>query len=230
MPQGDDIRVMFAGIAGRYDLLNRLLSLRIDRRWRRRTVRAVAPPRPGRILDLCCGTADLALDLAASGQAVTGVDFCREMLVIGRRKARRLGNAAPRLVEADALSLPFATGSYDGATVAFGVRNLQDLDRGLAEAARILKPGAVLAVLEFGRPRGRLLSPLYAFYLNVLVPLVGRLVSRDRGAYGYLSTSIQAFEDQQTFPRRLEKAGFVDIHCENLSGGIAALYTARKPD
>jgi demethylmenaquinone methyltransferase/2-methoxy-6-polyprenyl-1,4-benzoquinol methylase len=230
---------MFAGISRRYDFLNRLLSLGIDRGWRRRTVAAVSRAVPAggaarrRVLDLCCGTGDLALELAAEGFEVTGLDFCHEMLVIGRDKA---GNGPadapgtpPRMVEADALSLPFPDASYDGATAAFGVRNLADLNRGLAEAARVLRPGGVLAILEFAQPRNRTLAALYRIYLNGIVPLVGRLVSRDDGAYGYLSTSIQAFEDQSAFPKHLERAGFTSIRCDDLTGGVAALYTARKP-
>ena len=232
MPDGSAIRAMFAGISGRYDLLNRILSLGIDRGWRRRTVEAVAGPgerAPRRIVDLCCGTGDLSLALASRGLSVTGVDFCHEMLLLGRRKAAPLGEGAPRMIEADALALPFADGLYDGATVAFGVRNLENLDRGLAEAARILRSGGILAVLEFASARGPLLKVLYRLYLNGLVPLVGRMLTRDGGAYGYLSSSIQAFEDQSTFPPRLRRAGFTSVNCTELTGGIAALYTAVKP-
>lgn len=226
---------MFAAISRRYDLLNRVLSLGVDRGWRRQTVQAISRPpggdheQPRRVVDLCCGTGDLSVALASCGHDVTGVDFCHEMLVIGRRKGALLGEAAPRMVEADALALPFPDGSYDGATVAFGVRNLQDLGRGLAEAARILRPGGTLAVLEFGRPRGAVLKGLYRIYLNGVVPLVGRLISRNRRAYEYLSSSIQTFEDQEAFPRHLRQAGFTRIACTDLTGGIAALYTARKP-
>jgi demethylmenaquinone methyltransferase/2-methoxy-6-polyprenyl-1,4-benzoquinol methylase len=157
------------------------------------------------------------------------VDFCHEMLVLETRRASGLGAAAPRVVEADALALPFRDGLYDGAAVAFGVRNFEDLDRGLAEAARVIRSGGTLAVLEFGRPRGLLLGGLYRLYLGRIVPLVGRLVAGAPAAYGYLSCSIQGFEDQAAFPRRLERAGFTSIRCTDLTGGIAALYTARKP-
>jgi len=230
---------MFARISPRYDLLNRLLSLGIDQRWRGRVVSAISGggevspsgdrQRRRRILDLCCGTGDLALQLAARGHDVTGVDFCHEMLHIGRGRSSPRVSAAPRLVEADALALPFSDESYDGATVAFGVRNLENLDRGLAEAARVLRSGGTLAVLEFGRPEGRFLASLYGIYLGRIVPFVGRLVAGAPAAYGYLSSSIQSFEDQTTFPARLERAGFTSVRCVNLTGGIAALYTARKP-
>ncbi len=171
----------------------------------------------------------MALALAARGYAVTAVDFCHDMLALGRRRAEGLGRGGPRIVEADALSLPFRDGAYDGATVAFGVRNLEDLDRGLAEAARILRAGGTLAVLEFGRPKGRILPFLYRLSLGKVVPFTGRLVAGAPAAYGYLSTSIQGFDDQEAFARRLERAGFTSNRCTDLTGGIAALYTARKP-
>ncbi len=229
---------MFAEISPRYDILNRLLSLGIDRAWRARAVAALAPSvrsdRRSRgsappALDICCGTGDLSLELATGGFAVTGVDFCHEMLVLGRSKAQRNGLHALRLAEADALSLPFRDGSFEAATIAFGVRNLQDLATGLGEMMRVLRPGGRLAVLEFGRPRGPLLSFLYRAYLSSFVPLVGRLVSGDPQAYTYLSTSIRGFHDQEVFPRLLRDAGFSEVRVEELTGGIANLYLARKP-
>lgn len=230
---------MFAGIARRYDLLNRLLSLGIDRGWRRRTVRRLDPPAgrggkaidgpPPRVLDLCCGTGDLSLALSDGGFRVTGLDFCHEMLVLGRAKAAGRSGGPVGLAEGDALHLPFPEGIFSGTTVAFGVRNLEDLPAGLLEILRVLRPGGRLAVLEFGRPRGPVLSRLYHLYLNGLVPLVGRLISGNGGAYSYLSTSIQGFPDQTIFPGHLAEAGYVDIHVEELTGGIANLYTARKP-
>lgn len=229
---------MFAGISPRYDLLNRLLSLGVDRGWRARTVAALSPSvrsacrsreNAPPALDICCGTGDLSLELAGGGFAVTGVDFCHEMLVLGRSKAQRNGRHTLRLAEADALSLPFRDGSFEAATVAFGVRNLQDLAVGLGEMMRVLRPGGRLAVLEFGRPRGFLLSLLYRVYLSSFVPLVGRLVSGDVQAYTYLSTSIRGFHDQTIFPRLLRDSGFSDVRVEELTGGIANLYLARKP-
>jgi len=230
MPESALVRRMFSGISPRYDLLNRLLSLGIDRGWRRRTVAALrngGPEGPGRALDLCCGTGDLALELASGGFRVTGVDFCHEMLVRGRQKAR--GAEAVRLAEGDALRLPFPDGVFTAASVAFGIRNLQDMDAGLAEMARVLRPGGRLAVLEFGRPRGWLLPLLYKVYLNAWVPVVGRLVSGDRAAYGYLASSIQAFPDVSVVEGRLLRAGFSRVEIEPLTGGIAWLYLATKP-
>jgi len=184
-------------------------------------------------LDMCCGTGDLSLDLAASGYRVTGIDFCHEMLAIARRKAARNarlpGGAAFRVAEADALRLPFRDGTFAVAAVAFGVRNLEDLDAGLREIARVLAAGGRLAVLEFGRPRAPVVGTLYSAYLRGFVPLLGRLISGDGGAYAYLSSSIQAFPDQSEFPERLRRAGFTDVRCEDLTLGVAALYTATKP-
>jgi demethylmenaquinone methyltransferase/2-methoxy-6-polyprenyl-1,4-benzoquinol methylase len=229
---------MFAGISSRYDLLNRLLSLGVDRSWRRRTVSALLGSFPGggaraatslTALDICCGTADLALDLARGGFRVTGVDFCHEMLVLGRSKCGRADGLGPRLAEADALKLPFRDGTFAAATVAFGVRNLQDLDGGLAEIRRVLVPGGSLGVLEFGRPGGPLTASLYWIYLNGYVPVAGRVLSGDRSAYAYLASTIQAFPDQKTFPRRLAGAGFTGVRVEELTGGIANLYLATKP-
>jgi demethylmenaquinone methyltransferase / 2-methoxy-6-polyprenyl-1,4-benzoquinol methylase len=229
VPEATSIKMMFAGISPRYDLLNRLLSFGIDRIWRRRAVAALGASASGRVLDICCGTGDLGIDLSAAGGTVTGVDFCHEMLVLGRGKSARGGRALLRVAEADALRLPFSEGCFSAVAVAFGVRNLQDLDGGLREMARVLRPGGRLAVLEFGRPRAAAMRVLYAAYLNVWVPLVGRLVSGDGKAYAYLSSSIQAFPDQTLFPARLQRAGFTGVRCEDLTGGIAALYVAVKP-
>lgn len=240
LPEAGAIKRLFAGISPRYDLLNRLLSLGMDRAWRRRTAAAVldglapAGGAPRRILDLCSGTGDLAIELAHAGLEVTGADFCHEMLVIGREKAGRIRerDGRPRsaitMAEADALRLPFPDATFSGAAIAFGVRNLEDLDAGLREFHRVLKPGGRLAVLEFGRPRGAVIGALYSIYLNLAVPIVGRLVSGSREAYAWLSSSIQAFPDQAAFPDRLKRAGFTDVRAQSLTFGIAALYVGRK--
>jgi demethylmenaquinone methyltransferase/2-methoxy-6-polyprenyl-1,4-benzoquinol methylase len=240
LPEAGVIKRMFAGISPRYDLLNRLLSFGVDRGWRRKAVEAVVDgnrsgrggPGAARVLDLCCGTGDLSIALAREGVRVTGADFCHEMLVIARAKAAGIHQPTGTIgmTEADALRLPFPDATFEGATVAFGVRNLQDLDAGLAEFLRVLKPGGRLAVLEFGRPQGPVVGSFYSLYLNLFVPIVGRLISGSREAYDWLSTSIQAFPDQTAFPSRLERAGFLEVRCENLTFGVAALYVARKPE
>ena len=234
-PQSDVVRVggegkrsyvrdVFTAIAPRYDFLNHLLSLNTDRRWRRRAVRRLGwECRPdGVYLDLCAGTLDLAAALAAADGfrgRVIGADFVIPMLARGRGKSPRV-----RPVGADALELPFPDSKFDGALVGFGVRNLADLDRGLREAHRVLKPGARLVILEFTTPRFAPLRALYLFYFRRLLPLIGRAVSKHTDAYTYLPESVLHFPGPDGFSRRLEAAGFRDVHYELLSGGICALH------
>jgi demethylmenaquinone methyltransferase/2-methoxy-6-polyprenyl-1,4-benzoquinol methylase len=214
---------MFTAIAPRYDLLNHLLSLNVDRRWRRTAVRRIGwEARPAGIyLDLCCGTMDLAAELARAPGFhgnVVGADFVVPMLARGRNKAPRI---AP--VGADALALPFPDARFDGAMCAFGVRNLADLDAGLAEAARVLRPGARFVVLEFATPRLAPLRAAYLFYFRRVLPVVGRVVSKHTGAYTYLPESVLAFPEPEALARRLAGAGFSEIGVERLTGGICAV-------
>jgi demethylmenaquinone methyltransferase/2-methoxy-6-polyprenyl-1,4-benzoquinol methylase len=215
---------MFTAIAPRYDLLNHLLSLNVDRRWRRVAVARLGwEARPdGTYLDLCAGTMDLAAVLAGRPGfrgRVVGADFVVPMLARGRGKSSR---AAP--VGADALALPFPAASFDGAMVGFGVRNLADLDAGLAEAARVLKPGARFVVLEFTTPRFAPLRAAYLFYFQRVLPLIGRAVSKHTDAYSYLPESVLAFPDPDALAARLRAAGFHDVRYELLSGGICAVH------
>lgn len=228
LPRGGDkrayVRAMFAAIAPRYDLLNRLLSLTIDQRWRRLAIRRLGwDSRPdGTYLDLCAGTLDLAAQLAGQagfGGRVIGADFVVPMLRRGRHKA-----AAVVPVAADALRLPFGDAQFDGAVVGFGVRNLADLDRGFAEAARVLKPGAPFVVLEFSTPRPRVLRWLYLFYFRRILPAIGRLVSRHGTAYAYLRDSVLAFPSPDQLAERMRRAGFRDVTYESLTWGIAVLH------
>ncbi|MBI2822441.1 MAG: bifunctional demethylmenaquinone methyltransferase/2-methoxy-6-polyprenyl-1,4-benzoquinol methylase UbiE [Acidobacteria bacterium] len=221
---------MFASIAPRYDLLNHLLSLSVDRLWRRRLVRQLNGLNPsGLILDVCTGTADLAIELARKGNVV-GIDFCHPMLVIGRDKVRSRKLAGRiRLAEGDALCLPFATGAFDAVTVAFGVRNLEELQRGLQEFFRVLRPGGTLAILEFSRPVVPVFREIFQFYFDHIVPLLGRAVSGREGPYRYLPESVRKFPNREDFCRILRQCGFEGAANCNLSGGIAALYTASKP-
>lgn len=222
------VREMFTAIAPRYDFLNHLLSLNIDRRWRKAAVARLgweANPR-GTYLDLCAGTMDLAALLARQPGfqgTVVGADFVVPMLALGRAKATR---AVP--VAADALTLPFAEARFDGAMVGFGVRNLTDLDAGLAEAARVLKPGSRFVVLEFATPRFALLRALYLLYFRRVLPAVGRAVSKHTDAYSYLPESVLAFPEPEAFAGRLAAAGFTDVGYERLTGGIAALHHATR--
>lgn len=222
------VRGMFSAIAPRYDFLNHLLSLNADRRWRRRAVRRLGwEARPdGTYLDLCAGTLDLAAVLARAPGfrgRVIGADFAVPMLRLGRGKAAR---AAP--VGADALALPFPDGRFDGAMVAFGVRNLADLDRGLSEAARVLKPGARFVVLEFATPRFPPLRAAYLFYFHRILPAIGRAVSKHRDAYTYLPESVVAFPEPGELAARLRAAGFSDVAFERLAGGICAIHHAAR--
>ncbi len=218
------VRSMFTAIAPRYDFLNHLLSLNVDRRWRRTAVARLGwEARPGGVyLDLCAGTLDLAATLARAPGftgTVIGADFVLPMLLRGRGKAVRA-----RPVGADALTLPFADARFDGAMCAFGVRNLADLDAGLGEAARVLKPGARFVVLEFATPRRAPLRALYLFYFRRLLPAIGRAVSKHRDAYTYLPESVLEFPEPAALARRIEAAGFSDVRFELLSGGICAVH------
>ncbi len=215
---------MFTAIAPRYDFLNHVLSLNIDRRWRRRAVaRLDWEARPdGTYLDVCAGTMDLAAELARRAGfrgSVVGADFVVPMLARGRSKAAR---AVP--VAADALTLPFPDASFDGAMVGFGLRNLADLDAGLREAARVLKPGARFVVLEFATPRFAPLRAVYLFYFRRVLPVVGRAVSKHTDAYTYLPESVLEFPDPDAFATRFTAAGFRDVRYDVLTGGICALH------
>jgi demethylmenaquinone methyltransferase/2-methoxy-6-polyprenyl-1,4-benzoquinol methylase len=218
------VRGIFTAIAPRYDLLNHLLSLNVDRRWRRQAVRLLnweRVPR-GLYLDLCAGTLDLAATLArAPGFTgrVVGADFVLAMLQRGRDKA---SNVAP--LTADALELPFADAIFDGATVGFGVRNLADLDQGLRESARVLKPGARLVVLEFTTPARQPMKALYLAYFRRLLPLIGRLVSKHTTAYTYLPESVLNFPTPEALADRMGAAGFDEVSYKTLFGGICALH------
>ena len=218
------VRAMFAEIAPSYDRLNHLLSANIDKRWRRLTVAKLRDvlARPGALaLDLCCGTADLTLELARHARVI-GCDFCHPMLVIGREKVAGAGRAS--LAEGDALSLPFADKSFDAVTVAFGLRNLEQVERGLAEIFRVLKPGGRAAVLEFSRPVVPVFREAFEFYFHRVLPRIGALISGSDGAYRYLPASVRAFPDQARLAELMRDAGFVGVGYHNLSGGIAALH------
>jgi demethylmenaquinone methyltransferase / 2-methoxy-6-polyprenyl-1,4-benzoquinol methylase len=222
------VRDMFAGVAPKYDFLNHLLSFNIDRSWRRHLTRALQPvlARPdARILDLCCGTGDVLLDLQRlSASKVYGADFCHPMLVSARKKA-----PASPLFEADALQLPLADNSLDAISIAFGFRNLANYANGLRELQRVLKPGGTLAILEFSHPQGLLVKASYGVYMRVLLPLIGGMVSGSRSAYTYLPESIRKFPDAELLRDLMVEAGFEGTRFQLLSGGISALHVADKP-
>lgn len=222
---------MFAGIAGRYDLLNHLLSGNTDKRWRRLVAAELRPAlvEGARALDVACGTGDLSLTLNEAGRAeVVGLDFCRPMLEIAREKASGETRRVP-FVEGDALRLPFADEVFDVATIAFGLRNLSSVGDGLQELRRILKPGGRVAVLEFSTPVVPGFRALFQFYFTRVLPRIGGLVSGSRGAYEYLPDSVSKFPDQKRLAALMRETGFEEVGYRNLTGGIAALHIGTRP-
>lgn len=218
------VREMFTAIAPRYDLLNHLLSLNIDRRWRRRAIARLGWPEDphGTYLDLCAGTMDLAAELATRTGfrgRVVGADFVVPMLHRGLAKAERL-----QAVGADALALPFPDAAFAGCMVGFGVRNLADVDAGLREIARVVRPGGRAVVLEFATPTVWPIRPLYLFYFNRVLPWVGRMVSKHTTAYSYLPASVTQFPEPADIALRLAAGGFRDVRQERLTFGIAMVY------
>lgn len=227
------VRSMFGQIAGRYDLLNHLLSLGSDVYWRWRTVRIVRPSGPEPILDLCTGTGDLALayDRAARGAAaIVAADFCRPMLEIGRLKAVRAGsNGRVCFVEADAQQLPFPDDAFQIVSVAFGLRNVTDLERGLSEMARVCRPGGRVAVLEFSLPRRQPLRALYGWYFRRVLPRIGQALARNLSdAYNYLPQSVGEFPSGEALAERMRAAGLRQVRWVSLSLGVATLYVGVK--
>lgn len=226
--QHERIRGMFSRVAPRYDLLNGLLSASLDRVWRRRLAASLTLAPGSRILDLCSGTGDQAEALRRRAYRVAAADFCLPMLTRSRPKFARGAEPRPSALQADALHLPFADGSFDGATVSFGLRNVADLDRALAEIARVVRPGGEFAVLEFTVPRWQPMRGLYLLYFLKLLPAIGRVVSGDANAYSYLPESVLRFPQNEDFTRRVERHGFESASWSGLSGGILAVYRARR--
>jgi demethylmenaquinone methyltransferase/2-methoxy-6-polyprenyl-1,4-benzoquinol methylase len=220
---------MFGRIAGRYDLANRLLSGGRDRSWRRRLVAAVRRTRPVDVLDLATGSGDVALALARSlgpDARIRGIDFCAPMLAEAERK-RAAAGAAIRFELGDALALPLPDASCDAVTIAFGLRNLPDRSRGLAEMLRVLRPGGSLFVLEFSRP-ALWLRPFYLFYLRHVLPRIAGWVTGDRAAYVYLNRTIEDFPGRLALEEELRAAGFAHVRSSALTGGVVALHEARR--
>lgn len=226
-----EIRRMFASIVHRYDLLNRLLSLRRDVYWRRVAVTLGQIPPGGRLLDLCAGTADVALEIIrqVSGARVVAVDNCEPMLTRGVQKARRAGVADQvRFVAAAAEFLPFAGETFDGAFVAFGIRNIADRRQGLAEMARVLQPGGRAIILEFSTPSSPLFRSLYGFYSYRILPRIGGLLSGNRAAYEYLPASVDGFPSPEGLQTLMEEAGFSDVSYLPLTFGVVTIHQGRK--
>jgi demethylmenaquinone methyltransferase/2-methoxy-6-polyprenyl-1,4-benzoquinol methylase len=224
------VRGMFGRVAHRYDLLNHLLSFQIDRQWRSTTVRRVEHilRRPNqRVMDLCCGTGDLTLALEAAAHEKThvfGSDFCHPMLTAARGKASKRG-AVTHLFEGDALALPLADRSLDLITVAFGFRNFVNYRSGLRELGRVLKPGGMLAILEFSTPPNPVIRGLYGMYSKTILPAVGGLVSGSRDAYTYLPESVSKFPIAEVLAAEMEAAGYTRVKFERMTFGVVALHT-----
>ena len=219
--QADDVRGMFDRIAPVYDVMNRVMTAGLDRRWRKLAVKAVVWP-GDRVLDACCGTGDLALEAERRGGRVVGLDFSERMLERARTKSGTV-----EWVQGDALALPFGDAEFDAATVGFGVRNLEDLEGGLRELCRILRPGGRVAVLEITRPRG-ILRPFFRLWFDVLVPLLGKVLPGGK-AYTYLPASVRRFPGPEDLSALLEQAGFRNVGYRLLGGGSVALHTAERP-
>lgn len=228
MPDPARVRDMFARIAGRYDLLNRVLSLGLDQRWRSRAVQRAGDVRGSIVVDACCGTGDLSLAFAEAGAKVVGVDFTPEMLELAAPK-RRAGSPSALFAQGDCLRLPLRSRTAAVCSAAFGVRNLADPDAGLVEMARVVKRGGRVLVLEFTTPEGAILSRLYRFYFTRILPRIGRLVSRDGDAYSYLPRTVLAWPSPEEFQVRLEQAGLVDCGFQRMTRGIACLHWGSVP-
>jgi demethylmenaquinone methyltransferase/2-methoxy-6-polyprenyl-1,4-benzoquinol methylase len=219
------VQGMFGRIAGRYDLLNHLLSFNLDKRWRARTVQRVSGMlTPGaRVLDLCCGTGDILLALKGRGAWILGSDFCHPMLVVAQRKS-----PGSDFLEADALDLPLKNDSLDLITCAFGFRNLANYDEGLEEFLRVLKPGGAAAILEFSQPTNRVFGALYGFFSTRMLPWIGGMVSGSREAYSYLPESIRKFPGAKDLASQMRRAGFKRVEFERMTGGAVALHIGYK--
>lgn len=222
---------MFDKIAPRYDFLNRVLSLGIDVWWRKRALRYLKGRPAAELLDVATGTADVAIMAARmlGSERIVGVDIANQMLELGREKIRQAGlDAVIRLETGDSEALHFSDASFDAVTVAFGVRNFENLEKGLSEMRRVLRPGGRLVILEFSRPRLFPIKQLYNGYFKYVLPLIGRLTSRDIRAYTYLFESVQAFPEGADFLTILSKTGYQNAQCERLTLGICSIYTAER--
>lgn len=223
----EQVTSMFNRISGTYDLLNRILSLGIDRSWRKILVKDLSATHPLLVLDVATGTADLAIAIAKANPEVkvTGLDIAEDMLAIGDLKIHQKGlEKRVSLIPGDAEHLPFDNHAFDACTVAFGVRNFENLDAGLQEMHRVIKPGGKIWVLEFAQPTGWF-RPFFLLYFKYLLPLIGRLTSKDAKAYRYLFDSVQAFPEGEAFCNILRNNGFTKVHWQKLTFGTCAIYT-----
>ena len=226
----EQVARMFNNISGRYDFLNHFLSLGIDRGWRRKAIELLRPLKPRRILDVATGTGDFAVQaIALKPEKIVGVDISEGMLDVGRKKVKTRGlDHVVSLQYGDSENLPFADNSFDAITVGFGVRNFEDLRKGLQEMHRVLKPGGKAVILEFSRPRSFPFKQVYNFYFSFILPRIGKMVSKDDSAYTYLPKSVEAFPDGDDFLRILQDVGFKQNQCRSLTFGVSSIYTGIK--
>ena len=231
----DQVRTMFAAIAHRYDQMNHLLSMNVDKYWRWQTVRSVSPVGDAPVLDVCTGTGDLALAYwkrTKGAVPIVAADFCREMLEIGRQKKRQIGiDGELTFVEADTQDLPFSDNEFQIVSVAFGLRNVADTTKGLREMARVCAPGGTVAILEFSMPSWQPFKAMYGWYFRRILPRIGQWLARnDRAAYEYLPESVGEFPYGEALAVQLRSVGLEDVQFRPLTFGIATLYTGRKPE
>ena len=227
----EQVQEMFDNIAPKYDLLNRVLSMGIDILWRKKLISKIVKSQPYLVLDVATGTADVAIEIARSlkSSKIIGLDLSDLMLNEGRKKIKELKlEHIIELVQGDSENLKFPDNTFDAITVAFGVRNFENLEKGLYEMQRVLKPGATLAILEFSKPQNFPVKQLYKFYFNSILPKLGKWVSKDSAAYTYLPESVQNFPQGKEFLLILEKTGYKNCQCTSLTFGISSIYSAQK--
>ncbi len=226
----EQVAKMFNNISRRYDFLNHFLSLGIDRGWRKKAINYLRPLSPRNILDVATGTGDFALQaMVLKPEKIIGVDISEGMLDVGRRKVLEKGlQHVVELRSGDSENLPFEANSFDAVTVGFGVRNFENLERGLTEIHRVLKPGGMAVILEFSRPRATPFKQLYRFYFKFILPKIGRIVSSDKAAYTYLPESVEAFPDGEDFLHILQNVGFKNTQCRTLTFSISSIYIGAK--
>ncbi|HZX74953.1 MAG TPA: bifunctional demethylmenaquinone methyltransferase/2-methoxy-6-polyprenyl-1,4-benzoquinol methylase UbiE [Cyclobacteriaceae bacterium] len=226
----EQVAKMFDNISRRYDFLNHFLSLGIDIQWRKKAIKTLKPLQPKLILDVATGTGDFAVEaLTLKPDQVIGVDISEGMLEVGRKKMHERNlDKQVQLRSGDSENLPFEENKFDAVIVAFGVRNFENLEKGLAEMLRVVRPGGKVVILEFSKPTAFPMKQLYQFYFRFILPSIGKVISRDRAAYTYLPESVQAFPDGDNFVKLLAKTGYKDTTCKPLTFGISSLYTGTK--
>ena len=226
----EQVAKMFDNISHRYDFLNHFLSLGIDKIWRRKAISMLKASQPKVILDVATGTGDFAIQaLSLKPEKIFGIDISEGMLDMGRKKLKERNLSGKiELLKGDSENIPFGENKFDAVTVAFGVRNFENLEKGLREIYRVLKPGGKLIVLEFSRPKAFPMKQAYNFYFKAILPKVGRMISSDKSAYTYLPESVEAFPDGEDFLRILENVGFKQSQCKALTFGISSIYSGAK--